>query len=272
MRVTQTIEIAEEFVAQSLAAARTLLSDRGMAQCRARVTVERDGDRVHANVLHQGPLHPEFAGWCTRVLGSFFRRHPRKIINKVFGVGLPRTGTTSLDRFLHRQGYLSWHYFPWLGSALRAGDASALVNVCKFLDAAVDSPIPLAWRQLRDAYPGSRFILTTRNRDTWLKSTQTINGDEDDDLRYLYFGTVDPGKEDFVAGYEQHHERVRGYFAGSDDYFELDLDQLDTGVPELCRFLELPATSADIYPHLNAARSRVLPENSPGPIQHDRKR
>lgn len=88
---------------------------------------------------------------------------------KVFGIGLSKTGTTSLARALEILGYKTRDY---LGvSRYTTGDLSSLnLQELDENDAFTDTPIPSFYKQLDARYPNSKFILTTRDIDDWLKS------------------------------------------------------------------------------------------------------
>lgn len=80
---------------------------------------------------------------------------------KVFGIGLPRTGTTSLTVALSRLGYNTWHYPPTLEEGRQA-------------DATCDGLIAAHWRQLLQAYPDAKYILTVRDVPSWLDSYRAL--------------------------------------------------------------------------------------------------
>jgi Sulfotransferase domain len=79
---------------------------------------------------------------------------------KVFGVGLSRTGTTSLHYALGFLGYRSIHFPP----------PHQLRELLNFYDAAVDTPVACVFKELAEAYPDARFVLTVRDMDSWLAS------------------------------------------------------------------------------------------------------
>ena len=92
---------------------------------------------------------------------------------KVFGIGLSKTGTTSLYSALHILGLRAGTYRhmrelglnEWFGGDFRK---DYLVN----FDAVTDLPIASFFPQLYYRYPSSKFILTVRNKASWLKSCQ----------------------------------------------------------------------------------------------------
>lgn len=78
---------------------------------------------------------------------------------KIFGIGLSRTGTTSLTTALEILGFPAVHYPTEYGQI----DAKA---------GATDITVLMMLEALDRRYPGSRFILTTRALEPWLQSCQ----------------------------------------------------------------------------------------------------
>jgi len=82
-------------------------------------------------------------------------------MSKIFGVGLSRTGTHSLVKALQVLGYKAQHCFH---------------DMRRFetIDAGADIPVAYQFRLLDRKYPGSKFILTLRDRDAWLESVRRL--------------------------------------------------------------------------------------------------
>ena len=160
---------------------------------------------------------------------------------KVFGIGLPRTGTTSLTVALSRLGFDTWHYPPTLETGLRAA-------------AACDGLIVAHWRQLLQDYPDAKYILTVRDVPSWLDSYRSLY-----ELHYAtiaahgaggWVGPVNRIAEQiygqwrldpavWAAKYHSHEAEVRAAFADKpDQLLILDLRAGD-GWPQLCSFLDL---------------------------------
>ena len=90
---------------------------------------------------------------------QYILRRDRPVANKVFGIGLSKTGTTSLNAALNLLGIPSIHLPHFL-------------NQIKDFDGATDIPIAMAYQKLDQLYPGSKFILTIRHLRNWLRSCQ----------------------------------------------------------------------------------------------------
>src|SRR3954451_20670364 len=99
---------------------------------------------------------------------------------RIFGLGLSRTGTTSLTDALELLGYRTIHFpadgrtrnemlafFATTGGPLR-------LSLLESADALTDTPVCATFEALDATYPGSRFILTTREKDSWLESCRAF--------------------------------------------------------------------------------------------------
>lgn len=97
---------------------------------------------------------------------------------KVFGIGLSRTGGTSLSNALTQLG-LSAVHFPADSTTRkeivnyldRGGDWLEL-SILSDYDAISDTPICCVYRGLDAAYPNAKFVLTVRDEASWLRSCQ----------------------------------------------------------------------------------------------------
>ncbi len=158
---------------------------------------------------------------------------PRR--SKIFGIGLSKTGTTTLTQALEILGYRAVH-FPRSDREI------------EFCDAATDAPVAAIFEQLDTRFPGSKFIYTVRDREQWLRSCEkfySIRRRQPDDialdLRRKFYGQAEFDRQRFAAGYERHHERVTSYFMDRPgDLLTLDICGQDAGWPALCAFLKKP--------------------------------
>jgi hypothetical protein len=201
-------------------------------------------------------------------------------MNKVFGVGLSRTGTLSLTQALTGLGYRARH-FPRdrttraevLG-ALEAPTAPTAVRLSLLdrVDALTDTPVAALATALDAGYPGSRFVLTLRSQPEWLDSCEQFWASVLDPgrraspglplVRYAdalerrLYGRVGFDRVAFAAAYERHTESLRQHFAGTGRLLEMDICA-GQGWTELCGFLgcEVPRQP---FPHLNS-RDRQVP-------------
>jgi hypothetical protein len=185
---------------------------------------------------------------------------------KVIGIGLQRTGTGSLRRALNLLGIPTQeHYGAWFLVRLEGEklvfDASA--NHAYF-EGYADSPVPLFFREMDARFPGSRFIYTTRGRQSWLKSVRVLfrmkpewEGTPDGRIYDAYhaasYGTADFDAAAFGQGFDRHHAAVMRHFRDRPG----DLLVLDSAEPrpweKLCPFLGKPVPERP-YPHTNRSK------------------
>jgi hypothetical protein len=168
---------------------------------------------------------------------------------KVFCVGLGKTGTTSLKEALRMLGYRTIRLpLEWQG-------------ITDF-DAALPGVSAAMYRELDKAFPGSRFILTVRDVDGWLKSIERDMGrkqdvqrdraDERNRMLEMLYGSPEFDRERFWQAFHDHQAGVRSYFEGRpDDLLVLDVTR-SSGWDDLCSFLEEPVP-AEPFPFVNKA-------------------
>ena len=96
---------------------------------------------------------------------------------KVFGIGLSRTGTTSLTAALEILGYHSAH-FPCDPTTqreiytYRENRKDLRLTILDTYEAITDTPVCCVYEALDRSYPSSKFILTVRNKSEWLHSCE----------------------------------------------------------------------------------------------------
>lgn len=168
---------------------------------------------------------------------------------KVFCVGLGKTGTTSLKEALRLLGYRTIRLpLDWQG-------------ITEF-DAALPGVSAAMYPELDRAFPGSKFILTVREADGWLKSIERDMGrkqDMDRDrarererLLTMLYGTTRFEPETFRAAFLAHIERVGDYFRDRpDDLLVLNVTEC-AGWGPLCAFLGIPEPD-EPFPFVNKA-------------------
>ena len=182
-------------------------------------------------------------------------------VPKVFCVGFQKTGTTSLEAALKMLGYSVASIFgrDWPIEKLRRDYVQTGLEIALNHDAVEDMPWPLMYRELDEAFPGSKFILTWREPDRWIKSIVSHFGANPAVLQQFTYGDDAPfpvGHEDHYRHvYEMHNAEVRAYFRDRpDDLLEMNLTQGD-GWEKLCAFLTVPVPGVP-FPRENSAQAR----------------
>lgn len=167
---------------------------------------------------------------------------------KVFGIGLSKTGTTSLYAALEILGYTPATFRDF--NRLGAGDwlnGDFRHDLLSGRDAATDLPVGTYFRELDARYPGSKFILTERDMDSWLASIDKQfsgaphePGDFHRDVRLAQYGSGMFVKDRFRRVYEQHIAAVEEHFKDRpQDLLRMNVFDGD-GWQKLCPFLDKP--------------------------------
>lgn len=181
--------------------------------------------------------------------------------NKVFGVGWAKTGTTTLGRCFEILGYDHQSQRLDLVHDLRDGDLSRIRRQAEQKESFEDWPWIILFRELDEMFPGSKFVLTTREPESWVGSymnmlrTQDEASDELHEIRRTLYGLPFPNvtEEQLLDRYSRHNREVKQYFSDRpDDLLVVSWEEGD-GWEELCGFLgtEVPDTP---FPHANRGR------------------
>lgn len=176
--------------------------------------------------------------------------------NKVFGIGLSRTGTTSLHYALQVLGFRSIHNpIP--------------IEAIEKYDAACDIPVAIHFKKLDAKYPNAKFILTIRDLDQWLEScerhflkmdllmdTNKLPKKVCEQLiknRLEIYGVKTFYREAFTETYKKHLEDVQSHFSTrKNKLLEINITAGDEW-QELCNFLSIEEIPKIGFPHLNKA-------------------
>lgn len=148
--------------------------------------------------------------------------------NKIFCIGLPKTGTRSICEALRILGYKTIHYPKPLGRILgydAAGDISVTVN----------------WQFLDHIYPNSKFILTLRDPESWHRSTSRhFAVYADNPYRQQMFGCLKYSRQTFQDAYDNHRKTVRKHFYKRQNDLLIMKIMAGDNWQKLCKFLDKP--------------------------------
>lgn len=181
---------------------------------------------------------------------------------KILGVGMSRTGTTSLANALTMLGYNTLHWCPErLRDAMMLGTSR---NWRRYddVDAVTDLPAALFYRELLQAYPKAKCILTVRDVDEWFQSVRWLF---DKNIAKRFHGTLLQEArvtQAYAYGsvplnpilarkrYEDHNRLVQLHIP-ADRLLILDVQ---SGWEPLCAFLGKPVPTVP-FPHANRRKS-----------------
>jgi Sulfotransferase domain len=178
---------------------------------------------------------------------------------KVFCIGFHKTGTSSLGAALRILGYRvtgpNGVHDPNIANNV---DAMTDSLVGRF-DAFQDNPWPVLYQKLDAKYPDSKFVLTTRDSASWIKSQIKDFGRVETPMRQWIYGAGCPlGNEAiYVRRYETHNANVLEHFRNRPgDLLVMDLTKGD-GWPALCAFLGVAVPDVP-FPHTNKSGQKPL--------------
>lgn len=203
---------------------------------------------------------------------------------KVIVAGFSRTGTMSMQVALQRLGYKTYHMFEALGNFAK-GHIDMWNNLMEGkgemdwqrlfagYDASTDLPSCIYWREMVEAFPDAKVVLTVRDPEAWWKSYMTLVQSQEsgvDRLAFLprfkaldrmvvnierKFFDIEPGQYDQESGIEkfkQHNEDVKNTVPPE----RLLVFNVEDGWKPLCDFLgvEIPD---EPFPHENIGTKQV---------------
>ena len=191
-----------------------------------------------------------------------FTQHENEL--KVFGIGLQRTGTSSLRKALNILGintqeiHGSWYFAKPDNNSELQFVPSPNAN---FFNGFADNPLPLFYKHLDKMYPNGKFILTTRAVDLWLKSVSAffdrndwskfLQGDKIQMCHLMLYGDYTYDRDSFMQAYKKHESDVRSYFKNKQNFLTLDIND-SFKWNKLCSFLQVEIPS-ETYPYVNVS-------------------
>lgn len=186
---------------------------------------------------------------------------------RIFGIGMHKTATTSLHHAMRILGFNSAHWTSahwakaiWTDMKTygRSSDLEKHYHMC-------DLPIPMLFRELDQAYPGSKFIFTILDEETWVTAAE-IHWSTRNRFRAMWdsdpfthkvhqelYGQRTFDREVFLARYRKHNADVFEWFKDRpQDILVMNMSAGDskTHWNLLCAFVGKPVPTVD-YPHSN---------------------
>lgn len=174
----------------------------------------------------------------------------------VIGAGFGRTGTMSLKLALDRLGFgPCYHMVEVFKNPKASGYWEAAADgrpvdweeVFAGYGSTVDWPSATFYKQLANAYPEAKVILTVRDPEAWFASTQAtifsrhIRDDTEDDWQRMVLKVIGDlfdrrmtAKAKLIEVYQRHNEEVRRTIPQE----RLLVYEVADGWEPLCRFLD----------------------------------
>lgn len=182
--------------------------------------------------------------------------------HKIFGIGLNKTGTTTLESCGKILGYSCTSCNKNLLNDVIKKDFTSIGNTVDKFDFFQDWPYPLIYKELDNMYPNSKFILTIRNNEeTWLNSLKchSLRTHPVNHCRKLAYGYNYPHhfEKEHIDFYINHNRKVHEYFTNRrGDFLEICWENGDSW-EKLCSFLgeEVPNHA---FPHSNKGNKQKI--------------
>ena len=201
-----------------------------------------------------------------RFLREFNNRRPA-YRTKVFGIGFPKTGTTTLGACMSILGYKHASHNMTLASEVMSGQNKNALQFAKRYESFEDWPWFLLYRELSVRYPNAVFVHTIRSStEIYLNSLRRHREREGcfraDFETPPWWSTVfghPPdywNAEEFSERYELHNQQVTEYFTeglGATCRFGTLCWEDGHGWIELCKLIGREAPLTD-FPHANKAK------------------
>ncbi len=171
-------------------------------------------------------------------------------MRKIFCIGMYKTGTTSMGKALSQLGFRTFHGCnPYLKLPINSFNwdrdifsqySSRVKNLVELYDAFEDYPFMFIYREMQEAFPDARFILT--ERDAGKVADSDIN-------MWKQLGQHPiPDRQKFIDRYTSHHAEVLDYFGDSESLLRMRLGEGNEWT-RLCDFLDLPVPQGVSFPH-----------------------
>ncbi|WP_049629326.1 sulfotransferase [Cellvibrio sp. pealriver] len=179
-------------------------------------------------------------------------------MNKIFIIGLPRTGTTSISVALLDYGFKVAH----TAYTKRAFELADVIS---------DAPCFADYKELDALFPNSKFVYLDRALSAWVPSMQRLLNKMLPELApktgylnpvlkrcmnntFSLFNCENPLSQAHLENcYNTHKKAVFNYFSQRDDFLSIDISQ-SGNLKQLLVFLGIDSSAAGEFPHLNVGK------------------
>jgi hypothetical protein len=178
-------------------------------------------------------------------------------MNKLFIIGLPRTGTTSISVALLDYSFMVAH----TAYTKRAFELADVIS---------DTPCFCDYQQLDELFPDSKFVYLDRAQSNWIPSIQMLLKKMQKNLSkgghfnpimkrcfndtFKLLTTDDPFDYDHLSRcYQEHRENVLDYFYKRSDFLKIDVSNAGS-LNMVLNFLDIKKQADVEFPHLNVGR------------------
>lgn len=199
-------------------------------------------------------------------------------LEKIFGIGFSKTGTTSLEKALEILGYKvcrgHWKYSHtfYLHALWIHKDYDEIFRIVNYWDAFADAPWggTELYKELYKRIPSAKFVLTVRNPESWYKSFEKLitmfdldhetalesyhaNGMYGSAYFFKHIFDIEKlagNKQKLIDHFMLYNEKVINFFSIHPASFMVYDIASGEGWPKLCKFLDVKIPWKD-FPHAN---------------------
>jgi hypothetical protein len=189
-------------------------------------------------------------------------------MNKLFIIGLPRTGTTSIS-------------IAMLDYNFKVAHTAYTKHAFELADVISDAPCFSDYQQLDKLFPGSKFVYLDRALDNWIPSIQMLLNKMHENLApktgifnpvlkrsfneafdlYTKIGSANSrvlnenafSKDHLTACYLKHKTEAMAYFNQRNDLLVINLSQQGS-LSQLLTFLNISHDGKQEFPHVNIGK------------------
>ncbi len=161
---------------------------------------------------------------------------------KIIGVGFQKTGTSTLREALKILGYRVKDNTTRPLIPILKGEYDKVLRMIRAYDAVEDTPWYMIYKELDERIPGSKFILTVREKESWYRSvSRQIGTLRNANHEWIYGrgkGLPKDDKANTIKVYTRHNNEVIRYFKDRPgDLLVMDITKGESW-KKLCSFLE----------------------------------
>jgi hypothetical protein len=177
---------------------------------------------------------------------------------KVLGVGLSKTGTSSLHSALQILGFRAVHYdLERFRDIFDGSNPNPKFRRFDDIDAITDEPAAYFYEEVMPCYPSCKFVLTVRDEHSWWTSIRDdfswgdvlgANSDLNVKRKLYMYGSSEPREFLYKKRYREHVERVTRKLPHK-RLLKMNIISGD-GWEKLCPFLGVNYPDVP-FPHLN---------------------
>ncbi len=178
---------------------------------------------------------------------------------KIICAGFQKTGTSSLREALKVLGYRVKDCTDRALIPILKNDYKKILKIIDGYDAVEDTPWFIIYKELDKLLPGSKFILTLRDEESWYESVSRHIGDlRSANHEWIYGkgkGLPKYYKQNTIKVFSKHNKEVIEYFKDRpEDLLIIDFTKGDKW-EKLCHFLghEIPN---EPFPHYNNSKKQ----------------